>query len=206
MKFIIAQAVASSVVNWLGHWGAIGLFAVGIIDGSFIPIPGGTDLMTVLLSARNRELWWFYALLSTAGSVLGGYLTYRLAKKGGGIALEQRVSKAKIAKIDAMFAKWGMGTVILAAIMPPPFPAVPIVAGAGALNYPPKKFIAAFSVGRITRFMGVAYLASLYGRSVLHWFSRIHIGWQWILVVVLGLTATGLGIWLWRRRRSKIAV
>jgi membrane protein YqaA with SNARE-associated domain len=205
MTIIVAQAIASSALNWLGRWGAAGLFALGIIDSSFIPIPGGIDLMTILLSARSRELWFFYGAMAAAGSIIGGYITYRIAKKGGNIALEQHVPKDKLAKIDSMFEKWGMGTIILCAIMPPPFPSVPFIASAGALNYPPKKFIAALAIGRVARFILLAYLASLYGRRVLKWFSQIHLSWQWILVITVCVAATGAGIWLWKLRRSKIA-
>jgi membrane protein DedA with SNARE-associated domain len=205
MKILLTEEIASAALRWLGHWGAAGLFMVGVIDGSFIPIPGGIDLMTALFAASQRDLWFFYASLSTGGSVVGGYLTYRLGKKGGKAALEQRVSKEKLDRIDAMFNKWGFGTVILSAIMPPPFPAVPLIAGAGALNYPAKKFVLALLTGRFARFTLLAYLSSLYGRRVIHWLSGTHMSFQWIFVAIAVLTGVGAGIWLWVRHSRKAA-
>ena len=34
-------------------------------------------------AARSAELWFYYAVMATLGSVLGGFVTYRLARKGG---------------------------------------------------------------------------------------------------------------------------
>jgi membrane protein DedA with SNARE-associated domain len=203
MKLLLTEEIASSALKWLGHWGAAGLFIVGVIDGSFIPIPGGTDLMTALLAGSRRDLWFFYASLSTGGSVVGGYITYHLARKGGKAALEQRIPKEKLSRIDEMFNRWGFGTVVLSAIMPPPFPAVPMVAGAGALNYPAKKFILALLVGRFARFTLLAYLSSLYGRKVIHWLSSMHMSYQWVFIVIALLTGAGAGIWLWVRHSRK---
>jgi membrane protein DedA with SNARE-associated domain len=204
MKLLLMDEIASSIFRWLGSWGAAGLFMFGIVNG-FIPIPGGIDLMTALFAAGHRELWFFYASLSTAGSVIGGYVAYHLARKGGKAALEQRVSKAKLDRIDAMFCKWGFGTVVLSAIMPPPFPALPLVAGAGALNYPVKKFVAALLMGRFARFTLLAYLSSLYGRKVIRWISGMHVSfqWVWIAIAVLAGAGAGAGIWLWIRHSRK---
>jgi hypothetical protein len=41
------------------------------------------DVLTIVLSARNPQLWSYYALMATLGSVIGGFVTYRLARKGG---------------------------------------------------------------------------------------------------------------------------
>ncbi len=41
------------------------------------------DVFTIVLSADQRERWPYYALMATVGSVIGGYLTYRLARGEG---------------------------------------------------------------------------------------------------------------------------
>jgi len=108
-------------LSWLKRWGGAGLIAVALIDNSVIPIPGGLDLLTALLAAGNRNLWLYYALMSTAGSVLGGYLTYRVARKGGKETLDQRIPKDRLENVERLFERWGFGTVVVAAILPPPF-------------------------------------------------------------------------------------
>jgi len=48
------------------------------------------DVLTVFLSARKEQLWLYYALMATAGSLIGGFLTYRFARKGGKETLARR--------------------------------------------------------------------------------------------------------------------
>lgn len=205
MGRFISIGIAAIALGWLRHWGGAGLIALGIIDSSVIPIPGGLDLMTVLLAASNKNLWLYYALMSTAGSVAGGYLTYRVARKGGKETLDQRIPRDKLKRVEGMFERWGFGTVFIAAISPPPFPTVPFLAGAGALNYPVKKFIVALTLARATRFAVVAYLASLYGRSAARLLSRLHLSLPVVLSIIAVLIAGGLCAFLiWRyRRRSR---
>src|SRR5207248_9418327 len=82
---IIASA-APTVERSLRHWtyqlGGLGFIPLGLLDKSIIPIPGSRDVLTVFLSARNEQLWLYYALMATVGSVAGGFVTYRLARKG----------------------------------------------------------------------------------------------------------------------------
>jgi membrane protein YqaA with SNARE-associated domain len=69
------------------------LVLLGIVDSApFIDGPaGGVDVSVILLLGHNHELWVYYALMATVGEVIGGYLTYRLAKKGGQATLEKKV-------------------------------------------------------------------------------------------------------------------
>src|ERR1700722_16009063 len=67
---------AHEVFRWLHHLGGPGLIVLGLIDNSVIPVPGSMDALTIILSANQRKLWPYYALMATIGSVIGGYLTY----------------------------------------------------------------------------------------------------------------------------------
>ena len=79
----LLPTVARSVRRWLFHLGGLGLIPLGLLDSSPIPIPGAMDVAMIVLSARQEQLWLYYALMATAGSVIGGFVTYRLARKGG---------------------------------------------------------------------------------------------------------------------------
>jgi membrane protein YqaA with SNARE-associated domain len=70
---VISIEIAAVTLAWLRRWGGAGLTALGIVDSSVIPIPGGMDLLTVLLAASTRNLWLYYTFISTIGSVTGGY-------------------------------------------------------------------------------------------------------------------------------------
>src|SRR5208337_374293 len=155
-----------SALRWLIHLGGPSLILLGLVDNSVIPLPGSTDVVTILLAAHHREPWFYYAIMATAGAIIGGYLTYRMARKGGKETLEKRFSKKTSKKVYAIFERFGFAAVAIPAILPPPFPIVPMLLAAGAMQYPTKKFLTALAVGRGIRYAILAYLGYNYGRSI----------------------------------------
>src|SRR5260370_23433088 len=160
---IVLLASKKSAVRWLIHLGGLGLILLGLADNSIIPMPGSTDVATILLAAHHRELWVYYAMMATAGAVLGGFLTYRMARKGGKETLEKRFSQKKTARVYAIFERWGLVSVAIPAILPPPFPIVPMHLAAGAMQYPTRKFLAALAVGRGIRYNILASIGATHG-------------------------------------------
>src|ERR1700676_1740099 len=111
----------------LRRLGGVGLVLLGIADNSVIPLTGSMDVLTIWLAARHREPWPYYALMATIGAVLGGYITYSLARKGGKQAMERRLSKRRAARVYKRFERWGFGAIAVPALLPPPFPFVPFL-------------------------------------------------------------------------------
>lgn len=200
---ILAGAVMSAWAS-LQAWGGLGLIALGLLDNSFVPLPGSMDALTVVLAAARKTWWPYYALMATAGSMIGGYLTYRLGKKGGEEALEKKIPKKKIEKIHRAFERGGFGAVFVPALLPPPVPLVPFLVAAGAMNYSPRKFLAALGTARALRYFLLAFLASIYGRAILGFFGKYNrpILWMCVALAVLASVA-GLAYWLHHRRRSQ---
>jgi membrane protein YqaA with SNARE-associated domain len=166
--------IAASVASRLRHLGGIGLILLGLADSSVVPLPGSMDVLTIFLAARHHDLWWYYALMATIGSVIGGYITYSLARKGGKEAFERKLSGKKAAKVFERFERWGFGAVAVPALLPPPFPLVPFLLAAGAMQYSRKKFVAALALGRALRFTIVAGLGAMYGRHIVRFFSQYY--------------------------------
>ena len=154
------------------HLGGVGLIPLGLLDSSPVPIPGSMDIATILLSAHDKHLWLYYAAMATVGSVLGGFLTYRLARKGGKEALAKKFSKRKVERILKAFERWGFAAIAVPALLPPPFPFVPFVIAAGAMQYSLLKFLIAMTIGRSVRYTILAFLGATYGRHILSLFSR----------------------------------
>jgi len=179
-----------AVSNWvrlrrLGGWG---LVLLGIADNSVIPLTGSMDVLTIWLAARHHEPWQYYALMATLGAVLGGYITYSLARKGGKQAMERRLSKRRAAKVYQRFARWGFGAIAIPALLPPPFPFLPFLLAAGAMQYSRKKFLAALVLGRALRYSIDAYLGVLYGNHIVRFFSRYD---KLAVGVLIGLAVVG---------------
>ena len=201
MLAIILLVTKKSALRWLIHLGGPSLILLGLADNSLIPMPGSTDVVTILLAAHHRDMWVYYAIMATAGAVLGGYLTYRMARKGGKETLEKRFSKKKTAKVYAIFERWGFAAVAVPAILPPPFPIVPMLLAAGAMQYPTRKFLTALAVGRGIRFTILAYLGVHYGRHIVKFFARYY--WPVLLVLIAFSVLGGLyGLFEYKRRQK----
>jgi|SRR5450755_2367471 membrane protein YqaA with SNARE-associated domain len=166
--------IATSVWTWLRHLGGVGLILLGLADNSVIPLPGSMDVLTILLAARHSQLWWYYAFMATVGAVIGGYITYALARKGGKEAFERKLSKRTAEKVFKRFERWEFFAVAVPALLPPPFPIVPFLLAAGALQYSRRKFVAALALGRGIRFIIVAGLGAIYGRHIVRFFSKYY--------------------------------
>jgi len=198
---IVLLASKKSTLRWLIHLGGPGLILLGLADNSLIPMPGSTDAVTILLAAHHRNVWVYYAMMATAGAVLGGYLTYRMARKGGKETLEKRFSKRKTDKIYAIFSRWGFAAVAIPAILPPPFPIVPMLLAAGAMQYPTRKFLTALAVGRGIRFTILAYLGVRYGRHIVKFFALYY--WPVLLALIAFSVLGGLyGLFEYKRRQK----
>jgi membrane protein YqaA with SNARE-associated domain len=212
MKFdprtFVAAAAPQTKAHVVRHWfitlGGPGLILLGLLDSSIIPIPGSMDAMTIVLSAHQRTWWPYYAVMATIGSVVGAYVTYRLARKQGDKALHARLSARNAKRVTATFEKWGFGAIALPALLPPPMPMVPFVIAAGALQYSPKKFLAAMTLGRILRYCILAYLGAVYGRKI---FAVVLAHGEVTLAVTIGLAVVvALGFVLMRFRKKRPAI
>jgi membrane protein DedA with SNARE-associated domain len=202
----IAVLQASHTSRTVSHWflklGGIGLIPLGLLDSSVIPVPGSLDLVTVLLAAHDRELWPYYSLMATIGSVVGGYLTYRLAQKHGTDRLAKLLPRVKKKKFYALFERWGAASIVIPAMLPPPMPMVPFILAAGASKYSWRKFLTAFTIGRAVRFTALGYLGARYGRHIVRLFSGY--GYP-ILYGVIALTCVAAIVLLIRKYARKLA-
>jgi membrane protein YqaA with SNARE-associated domain len=182
----VTPTLARSLRRWIFHLGGLGFIPLGLLDSSIIPLPGSMDVLTIFLSARKKELWFYYALMATLGSVIGGFVTYRMARKGGKETLERRFPRKTAEKICRIFGRWGFGAIAIPALLPPPAPMIPFLFAAGAMQYSVKKFLVALTLGRLVRYSLLAFLAARYGRQMLKFISQHG---HPVLLAVIGLIA-----------------
>jgi membrane protein YqaA with SNARE-associated domain len=182
----VTPTLARSLRRWIFHLGGLGFIPLGLLDSSIIPLPGSMDVLTIFLSARKQELWFYYALMATLGSVIGGFVTYRMARKGGKETLERRFPRRTAEKICRMFGRWGFSAIAIPALLPPPAPMIPFLFAAGAMQYSVKKFLVALTLGRLVRYSLLAFLAARYGRQMLKFISQHG---HPVLLAVIGLIA-----------------
>jgi membrane protein YqaA with SNARE-associated domain len=146
----------------LGAMGGVGLFAIGFLDSSIIPLPVINDLILIDLSVRFPDRMPYYALMSVVGSVLGCVALFLVAKKGGE-AYFRKYAGPRSEKIR----RWVQGneflTVIVGALMPPPTPFKLVVIGSGAFEMSLRNFVLALTIARVIRYFGLGFLAVHYG-------------------------------------------
>jgi membrane protein YqaA with SNARE-associated domain len=172
MTMPLGLFLATKLWTWLRHLGGPGLLLLGLADNSLIPLPGSMDVLTIWFAVHHHNQWIYYASMATLGSVIGGYVTYRLARKGGKETLEHRLGQGRADAFYKRFEHWGFWAVAVPALLPPPFPIVPFLLAAGAMQYSRKKFLAALTVGRSLRYGILAHLGVRYGRHFLRFFAK----------------------------------
>jgi membrane protein YqaA with SNARE-associated domain len=186
-------------------FGTVGLFAVSVIDSSIIPlpVPGSTDLLLILLVVHRADPF-LAAIAATVGSILGGYLTWGTGSKGGEAALHRYMPKRFARRLTGWVESKGTLAVILSALLPPPFPLMPLLLAAGALGISRRKFLVSFSLARAFRYALVAWLAAEYGRVMVRAFRHYLAGWSTPLMwTYLALVVAGIlyGVWKFGRER-----
>lgn len=200
-----AAQVTRQFRRWVFRLGGIGFIPLGLLDSSVIPLPGSMDVLVIVLSGRQKQLWLYYAIMATVGSVMGSLVTYNLARKGGKEALERKISKQGLEKVRKKFEKWGAGAVLIPAILPPPIPFVPFVLAAGAMQYPLGKFVALLSLGRMARYTLLAFLAERYGRPlILGLLSQTEHPLR-LIIITVALAAVAAAIVVLRGKRHRHA-
>jgi membrane protein YqaA with SNARE-associated domain len=192
--------LAVSMWQHLRRMGGPGLVLLGIADNSVVPLTGSMDVLTIWLAARHREPWPYYALMATVGAVIGGYITYYLARKGGKETMERKLSKRRAKQVSKAFERWGFFAVAVPALLPPPFPFVPFLLAAGAMQYPKQKFLGALTLGRGVRYSIAAGLGYLYGNHILRFFSRYY---KPAMAILIGLAVIGAVLSLIQYARMK---
>jgi len=173
-----------TLLSTLRHLGAAGLFFLAIVDSSPLPTFAGPDILTAILAASHRPLWYEYAASATAGSVVGAYFTFRVARRAGSAYLDKKFKKGRLAKFLKLFKRWGTGTLVASTAIPLPTPTSMFFAAAGASNYRKGKFLAVVAVSRAVRYFGIAFIAGHYGRHFLRVLRHPVQHWGWLLFFI----------------------
>jgi membrane protein YqaA with SNARE-associated domain len=153
----------TNYMSVLRHLGVLGLFLLAIADSTPLPTFAGPDILTAILAARHRDPWYSYAAVTTAGSVIGAYITFRMAHRAGASYLRDKFGERKVNKLLAYFERWGTGVLVLSSAVPFPSPTSAFFAAAGVLNYPARKFVVVVALSRAARYAAIASIASHYG-------------------------------------------
>jgi membrane protein YqaA with SNARE-associated domain len=192
------------VVDWVKGFalalGGPGLFLIAFLDSSFLSFPEVVDLLIIWLTTQHRERMLYYATLSTLGSVAGCFALYVLARKGGEAFLRKRFHERHIDRATAAVRRYGLLTVLIPSLLPPPAPFKIFVLAAGVAGVRATDFLIAVAIGRGLRYYGEGFLALRYGERAAT-FLRDHTTG---LAVATAVAALALGlVWMWWSGRKR---
>lgn len=181
--WVLAQA-SKTYAEWTLFW-------VAFAESSFFPLPPDIMLLPMCVARRDKALR--FALVCTAGSVLGGLLGYAIGallfETVGKWVIEVYHLQAAFDKFHQGFAEWGVWIILAKGLTPIPYKLVTIASGVA--SFPLVPFILASIVTRGMRFYIVALLVMKFGAPI-QTFIEKYLNW-----VALGvLLAIALGFWL----------
>ena len=184
------SGVINAVQEWASELGGIGLFIIALLDSSFLSFPQVNDLLIIVLSTKYPERMPYYAGMTTVGSIIGCYLLYGVARRGGEVFMRKRLKGRFVDRAIALYQRHGLLAVVVPALLPPPVPFKVFVLLAGAAAVSPVRFGVAVGIGRGIRYFGQGYLAVLYGEQAAE-FMKTH-GAE--IGIGLALTAILIGV------------
>jgi membrane protein YqaA with SNARE-associated domain len=163
--------------DWVLHWAATpygtwALFLLAFAESSFFPIP--PDVLLIAMCVARPERSFKYALVCSAGSVLGGCLGYLIgwqfmASVGNRIVDFYGLTD-KVDTIEALYNTYDAWAVGIAGFTPIPYKVFTIAAGMFKINF--SVFMLASMGSRSARFFIVGGLIRLFGPRIQHFIDR----------------------------------
>lgn len=176
--------VESFAATSYGDWA---LFVLAFAESSFFPIP--PDVLLIALCLGRPEASLYFALLCTAGSVLGGMAGYAIGYYGGRPLLKRLFKAHKVRAVEMLYDRYNAWATGIAGLTPLPYKIFTVSGGVFAINF--KVFVIASVLARGLRFFVVAALMYVYGEPVKAFIER-YLNWLSIAFVVILI----LGYWL----------
>lgn len=193
----------ATLQEWASGLGGVGLLILAALDSSFLSFPQVNDLLIIYLSTKRPELMPYYASMTTVGSLIGCFMLYGVARKGGEVFMRKRFKASHVDRGMQLYQRHGLLAVVVPALLPPPTPFKLFVLLAGAAKVSPWRFGVAITIGRGIRYFGEGVLAVLYGEQAIQLMrdNSVAVGLGLALAAVL----IGLIVFLRRRGRESAA-
>ena len=186
--------------EYLITFGAFGLFAVALLDSTFVPLPSSADALMILLSTTNPSWMVLYAFMATSGSALGCWILYLVSRRAGARALS-KFSETKQRRVKNWIERYDAIAVLVATLLPPPFPFKLFVITAGVFRFSLLRFMLAIVAGRAFRFLLEGYLAVRYGAQAKEILARYY---PWIGLGLVAALVAFVFVKRWVRRETEV--
>ncbi|MEE2766213.1 MAG: YqaA family protein [Pseudomonadota bacterium] len=176
-------------LGWARHQHAVRYLSIlSFAESSFFPIP--PDIMLAPMAMARPSRAFYFALVATFASVLGGVFGYLIGQFAFDVIepwLHQFHYWGKYLLARTWFDEWGFLAVLIAGFSPIPYKVFTIAAG--TLSMPLAPFIFASFIGRGARFFLVSFLLA-WGGERLEKMLNVYvnrIGWATVAMVGIGV-------------------
>src|SRR5712692_9536132 len=170
--------------------GAPGLFLVAFLDSSFLPLPGITDVLLVVMVTRHPAGMLLYVAATVAGSIAGCLVLHYLGLKGGEALVRKRFTGEKTERAMATLRRHGVMAVLVPSLLPPPAPFKIFILLAGVVGISASRLATAVAIGRGARYLVLGLLAVRYGHRAVS-YMREH--GTFVSLAGAGVLAAGFG-------------
>ena len=178
------------------------IIVIGALDSSLLSLPEINDYLVIMRCIADPNAVFYFPLFAALGSVIGCLILYSILRRGGQALLKRRFRPEHIERVSSLYARYGILTLAIPALLPPPMPFKIFVATAGALGYPRGRFIITIMIARSVRYFIEGVLAVMYGKQVIDWLKDD--GFYFVAIVfgaALGVAALYL---VWQRIRQRM--
>jgi membrane protein YqaA with SNARE-associated domain len=182
-----------AILKPLGFWGVGG---IGFIDAAAIPVP--MDLIIAGYVWADKQHFYLYVLLASAGSALGGLIPFFLGRAGGELFLMKRINRARYEQLRDRFGKQEFLAMMIPSILPPPTPWKLFVFAAGVFEMKTVPFMLSVFAGRFIRYIITALLTIEYGPQIVNMVTVLTTRHRIVLAIVLLALLALLVYWAWR--------
>jgi membrane protein YqaA with SNARE-associated domain len=183
--------------------GGPGLFIIAFLDSSFLSFPQVNDLLVISMVVQHPYWMVYYAGMATAGSVAGCLAIYYVARKGGDALVRRRFKGRLLERAHRLVERYGVLTLLVPSLLPPPSPFKIFVLLAGASRMSVGRFVAAIAVGRGIRYFGTGLLTVWYGQRAITFLEEN--GRIAAFAIAGTVVVLGAAYMLWNRFRRRHA-
>jgi membrane protein YqaA with SNARE-associated domain len=159
--------------HYLISLGPFGLLAIAFLDSVLVPMPGGVDAVLLVLAASRPSWMLIYVATAIIGSTVGCVVLYYISQRAGHRALA-RFSESKQKRVKNLIDRYDVLSVLVASLLPPPFPFKLFVVSAGVFRLNLLRFTVAVAGGRTFRYLLEGYLAARYGEHAKELLGRYY--------------------------------
>lgn len=185
------MGIHRKIYEWTIHWArtpraTLALAAIAFAESSFFPVPPDVLLIAMCIARPSRS--FYYALVCTGASVLGGILGWLIGLvfwEAAGPLFFSYVpgfTETAFERVAALYRENAFLTVFTAGFTPIPYKVFTITAG--VCGVPLAVMMAASALGRAGRFFLVSSLIFFFGEAVRGFIDR-YLGWLTVAFTIL---------------------